>query len=201
MESAKENIPVNAALILAAGASTRMGFPKQLIKTREISLIRKITDTAILAGFAPVVVVLGAYEDRIRPELAGLSVLLTVNPEWETGMGSSISRGVKTLQGLPYPIDNILILLTDQPLITAADCKTLLELKLRSRSKIAAAAYSGQLGVPAVFDKMLLPDLAALQGQSGAKSLFRVYESSIAALDLPAAALDLDTPEDLLKIG
>ncbi len=178
-----------------------MGFPKQLIKTGEWSLIQKITGTALRAGLDPVVVVLGAHEDRIRPELSGFPVIITVNPEWEQGMGTSIAQGVKALQGLPYPVDNVLILLTDQPLIEAEDCRVLLDLKLRSPAKIVAAAYSGQLGVPAVFDKSLLPDLAALQGQSGAKSLFGIYRDSLASVGLPHAALDLDTPEDLIDGG
>ena len=192
--------PVTGALILAAGASARMGFPKQLLIFNNKPMIETVVETALAAGCNPVVTVLGAFAEKIRPVLEGRQVIIALNPEWASGMGSSIAAGMKVIAGLPRPIDNLLILLGDQPFVQAADLQQMMEIKRKSGSRIAAAAYAGQLGVPALFDRTLFQALSALDGQGGAKQLFRQFRNELAVCNLPSAADDLDTPEDVRRL-
>ena len=182
-----------AAIVLAAGASTRMGQPKQLLAYDGKTLVENAISEALEAGFEPVIVVLGAESEQVRANIKGLPVIAVENSEWESGMGSSVSAGMKALP----ECDGVAILLVDQPLVTAAH---LLQMRGSFCGDVVAARYNERLAVPAIFPKRLFGALAELRGHEGARSLLRSPDEQVVAFDLPEAAMDVDTPGDWVAL-
>jgi molybdenum cofactor cytidylyltransferase len=185
--------------VLAAGASTRMDRPKQLLEFRGCSLLRRAAEAALAAaggaGAGPVVVVLGSRSDQMAAALAGLGVLAVVNPRWELGMGTSVRAGIAAI-GAHSDVDAVLITLADQPMVDAATLRRLIDQYRAGGRPIAAAFYNGAPGVPAVFGRSLLAELAALPDAGGAKSLLQRHADQVLSVEMPAAAMDVDRPED-----
>lgn len=193
----RTNQPI-AHLLLAAGASTRMGLAKQLLGWKGQSLIRHAISTIREAGVSEkLLVVVGANREMIIPELNDLSVEIVVNPDWDEGMGSSIRSGLQfLLEKDPEKWGAIGISLVDQPLIKATHFRALYQTWQKSDLPIAAARYNDILGVPAIFDHRIFPKLLALDGAVGARKILMELQEQVAAMDLPEARFDLDTPED-----
>ena len=183
-------------ILLAAGESRRMGRAKQLLPFADTTLIRHACQTALATPARPVVVVLGANGDACASEIADLPVTCTRNPAWTEGMSGSLRAGLACLVELAPQITGAVILLVDQPLVSASDVTALLAAWEPLRTPIAAAAYDGVLGVPAVFSRALFPDLAALRGQEGARVVIARHAAGMASVAIPAATHDLDTHED-----
>lgn len=188
--------PQTGILLLAAGASTRMGQAKQLLRIAGESLIQRAVKTALSTPFRPVVVVLGANREQIEPELVGSEVLKVFNPDWATGMGSSIATGLDFLLQRQPSIQQVLILVGDQPLLQTDTLAALVELQSQTQAPLVVSRYTDTLGVPALFTCVLFAELTALHGAQGAKALIQKYRNQAAALDFPEGALDLDTPEE-----
>lgn len=182
-------------ILLAAGESRRLGTPKQLIAWQGQPLLRRMAGIALAADLGPVVVVLGAVDRPCREALEGLAVEIVVNPAWATGMGSSIAAGVACLSGHPE-VSSALVMLCDQPHVTAALLRKLAVKAAEDGGGIVACRYHGQLGPPALFAADRLAALAKLQGKGGAKSLI-LAEPSPGWIDAPEAGFDIDTPADL----
>lgn len=193
MEKSKQETGI---LILAAGASTRMGQAKQLLRIAGESLIQRVVNTALATSFGPVVVVLGANREQIEPELQGKEVGSVFNPEWPSGMGSSIATGLAYLLKQAPSIQQVLILVGDQPLLQVDHLTALVELQGQTQVPLVVSRYTDALGVPALFTQALFAELAALRGAQGAKVLIQKYQAQAAILDFPEGALDLDTPEE-----
>ena len=188
--------PQTGILLLAAGASTRMGQAKQLLRIAGESLIQRAVRIALGTTFGPVVVVLGANREQIEPELLGSEVLKVFNPDWASGMGSSIATGLDFLLQQEPSIQQVLILVGDQPLLQADTLAALIELQGQTQAPLVVSRYTGTLGVPALFTHALFVELSALHGAQGAKALIQKYRDQAAVLDFPEGALDLDTPEE-----
>jgi molybdenum cofactor cytidylyltransferase len=184
------------AIILAAGASTRMGSPKQLLELDGAPLLFRAVEAALAADAWPVVVVLGAHADRIRPALAKVPVLIAENAAWAEGMASSVRAGIATLRQFSRALDAALVALCDQPAFSADIIRQLVAAQCRSGRSIVAAHYSGRHAAPALFLREHFSALAELTGEEGARALLNAQPERIASVDLPALALDLDTPED-----
>jgi molybdenum cofactor cytidylyltransferase len=187
-------------VILAAGASTRMGTPKQLLEIAGRPLLVRAVEAALASPAWPVVVVLGANAEKIRPVLARLPVLTTENPAWAEGMASSIRAGVTTLQQFSRRLDAALIALCDQPAFSADTIAQLVAAQRTTGRSIVAARYAGRHGAPAVFLREHFDTLAHLTGEEGARALLNGDPERVAAVDLPALALDLDTPADFAAL-
>jgi molybdenum cofactor cytidylyltransferase len=185
-------------IILAAGLSSRMGSPKQLIKFNNETLVRRAVSTAAKTGTGNIFVVVGSSSSDIKNELSGLSVTIIDNPDFHEGIASSIVAGIK---GLPADSRAALIMTCDQPLITADDLRQLITIFDTGLSPIAAMTYDGVVGVPALFDTCVYPDLLSLKGDRGAKAVIQRYSNDVATLHCPRAATDCDTPDDILKIN
>ncbi len=181
-----------AIIILAAGASTRMGRSKQLLPVEGESLLRRSAQTALRTGCSPVVIVLGANSQAHRVELAKLDVQIVENRDWEKGMGTSIRAGI---EALPASVDAALIMLCDQPLVTP---RLLLEFQIREAG-IIASEYDGTLGVPALFARKYFPELCALPPESGAKKVIAAHRKEVDAVPFPGGKVDLDTPDDVAE--
>jgi molybdenum cofactor cytidylyltransferase len=187
----------SAALVLAAGSSSRLGRPKQLVLVDGEPLLRRTVRIAGEAGFSPVYVVLGAEQEGCRIALAGLDVAIIHNPRWTEGMGSSLRRGI---QELSAEIDAVLLLVCDQPRLTSAALLQLRELHERSGRPMTAAQYSGRVGVPAIFSRALFAELAQVAGDQGARAILAAHREEAACLDLPEGACDIDTAADLAAL-
>lgn len=181
-----------ALLLLAAGASTRMGRPKQLLPYHGRTLLRHAAETAVVAGCAPIVLVTGALHDELLAEIVGLPILAVHNPDWETGMASSIRAGLAAVAAAAPRA--VLVMLTDQPLVTPELLQQLIVQQQATQAPIVAAAYGETLGVPAIFDKSLLPELLKLQGAQGAGRLIARLGAAVGQVAFPAGLLDVDTP-------
>lgn len=191
------SLPGSVALILAAGGGSRMGLLKQLIPYRRGTLLSNAIEQARLAAFERIVVVVGAEGNRIAEAIAGEYVEVAENPEWSSGMGSSIRAGMKHLQrNGPLP-EVLAILLADQPLVRSSHLIAMRRLQAETSAEIIAAEYQGKRGVPALFTKELFSLLASLDEDHGARHLLRDGQFAVREFALPEAALDLDTPFDL----
>ena len=186
--------PRTGAVVLAAGASTRMGTPKQLLVYQGQTLIRRAAETALASVCDPVVVVLGANAVQAGNELE-LPVIVTRNREWETGMSSSIRAGLEALLG-DWTLDAVVMMLCDQPFVTSALINQLVECRSRTGKSIVASDYRGTLGVPALFSSTFFAELAALTGDQGARQIIQNYPHDTATVSFSAAAIDVDTPHD-----
>jgi molybdenum cofactor cytidylyltransferase len=186
-------------VVLAAGASTRMGTPKQLLEIKGQTLLVRAVAAALASPVWPVVVVLGAHAENIRPVLARLPVLVVENPTWSEGMASSIRVGITTLRQFSRTLDGALVALCDQPAFSAETIGQLISAQRAMRRSIAAARYNGRFGAPALFLREHFAALAELTGEEGARLFLNGDPDRVAAVDLPALAVDLDTPEDYAK--
>lgn len=198
---AKLNQGKIAHLLLAAGASTRMGRPKQLLVWQGESLINHAIHEILQAGVAgKVIVVLGANPDPIRAALIHQQVEVAINPDWEQGMGSSIRSGLSHLQTAGTEWAGVCISLVDQPLVLARHYRALFDQWSGNQKAIVAAQYNGTLGVPAIFAQSFYPALLQLDGQAGARKILARAQGQVQPFALPEAAFDLDTPEDYRKL-
>jgi molybdenum cofactor cytidylyltransferase len=183
-----------ALIILAAGASTRMGQPKQLLDFQGKPLLRHVVEIAIASPCHSVTVVLGANAPEIQPTLQALPIHLLHNSHWSDGMSSSIQCSIQYLSSFPNGVDSAILTVCDQPFISVSLIHQLIQTYRSSYHPIVASAYSETLGVPALFDRQLFPELAALKGAEGAKSVIKRHGAI--GVDFPEGSIDLDTLED-----
>jgi len=183
-------------VILAAGSSVRMGRPKQLLTYRGQTLIRWAVGTALASVCHPIVVVTGAHAELVKKELKYLPVSVADNIEWNKGMSSSIRTGVQALAASGGEIDGAVIMLCDQPFVTAGVVNALVETRRRTGKMIVASAYGEARGVPALFGRELFAEMTALEGNGGAKQVIANHPDDVAAVCFPEGAVDVDTPRD-----
>ena len=184
-----------AAVILAAGASTRLGEPKQLIEIGGLPLVRKAAMSALEAGALPVVVLLGAENNQILPALEGLdNVRVALNSRWQSGMASSVAAGLSALSE-DEEVDGAMLVLADQPFVDAHTLKSLVD--VFGESRIVASSYSNTVGVPAIIGREFFPELMELQGDRGAGPWLRARAGEVASVPLPVSPLDIDTRDDV----
>jgi molybdenum cofactor cytidylyltransferase len=189
-----------AALLLAAGGSSRMGRPKQLLRLEGVSLVKRAAQTALLSRCDSLYVVVGAFGDAVREELRGLDLSIVENRFWRTGMGSSIQAGIEALNDGNESYDGVLILLADQPAVDAALLDTIIE-KFEEGSSLVASAYAGSIGVPALFSSTFFDSLDELSGDRGAKALLQLHPEEVTKVPFPGGAFDIDTPSDFEHLG
>lgn len=183
------------AVILAAGASSRMGSVKQLLSLDGRPLVVRAAEAALGAGARPVAVVLGAHAESVGPAVAALPVLAVLNPDWRDGLASSIRAGLAALLAAEPGLDAVLLAPCDQPALSAAAIGRLAALH-RETGLVAAARYGGRNAAPAVFGRDYFIELQSLAGDEGARRMLNAGDGAVAALLLPELEADLDTPSD-----
>jgi len=186
------------ALILAAGDARRFGSPKQLAKYGGNCLLERVMIQAEAACPGRVKVVLGAHADKITAELAIIPERVVINNHWRQGLASSIRAGIESL---PSGTSAALFLLGDQPLLESHHIKQIVDVWSNSRSSIVASHYDETVGVPALFPRDLFNELCALSADMGAKAIIKRYADRLKTIDLPEAALDIDTETQLQAIA
>lgn len=191
---------VVGAVILAAGSSSRMGRPKQLLRFDGETLLRRAALAALGGGCDPVVVVTGAHAERMRDELSGLDVLEVENPRWETGMGSSVGAGVEKLLEAQPGADAVVLLLCDQPFVTHEVVAGLVSTRRDTGRDVVASQYGESFGVPALFGRALFDELTRLEGHAGAKQVIQRHAASAHFVPFPGGEIDVDTPDDFSRL-
>ena len=195
-------MPVVGVIILAAGASSRMGQPKQTLLYAGKTLLAHVIETALEAGCGPVVVVTGANANSIAPITAAYSVLTAFNPDWAEGMSASIRAGLNAVQDFAVKLDAVIVATCDQPFVSATLLRQLAQTYTETGKLITASEYSGIRGVPALFDQSLFSELRNLPAGAGAGRLIaRQNSEDVAAIPFPAGAIDMDTPEDFARLN
>ena len=190
--------PALHAVVLAAGGSSRFGSPKQLIRVQGHALLTRAVANAVEVAGRAVTVVLGAYAAELTPLLRHSSATVLINREWQEGIASSIRTAVARL---PAGCDGVLLTLADQAAVTVDDLARLIAAWRSDSQRIAAARYDATLGVPAIFPRSDFPALAALRGDRGARDLLHRHADRTIAVALANASIDIDTPEDLLRLS
>ena len=181
-----------AILILAAGEASRMGRIKQNLPYLQTTLLGHAITQAKQTQAQHVYCVLGAQEEAIKAEIKQ-EVSFIINETWEEGLGSSIACGIKALRLKKY--DHILIMLGDQPLMTASYLNQLINRAIQHPDTCVASGYKNKKGVPAIFPESYFDALEALSGDQGAKVLLN-SNLSVIALNAEDLLQDIDTPED-----
>lgn len=185
-----------AIILLAAGNSSRMGEPKQLLEIGGKSLVYRAAETALQTGWHPVIMVTGAYPGEIEKALAGLELDLVNNPDWLSGMAGSIKTGLNRALQTDPNLEAAVLMVCDQPHVTPTLLQQLFLTRRVSGAPVVASAYGETLGTPALFDRAVFPQLLALEGEAGAKKLIRALGSRVAQVDFPQGEIDIDTPAD-----
>jgi len=188
-----------AAIILAAGGSTRMGQPKLLLDWHGQPLVRWVARLALYAGCAPVIVVTGANADEIRQALAGLPLIFTHNPDWQIGQSSSVKVGVNTL---PEEVEAALVFLGDQPHIPPRVPRELLRVYQQDEPAeiILIPTHKGRRANPVLLERRTFEPLGRLSGDTGARLLFSQYPVKLIPFEEPDLVFDVDSPEDYQRL-
>jgi molybdenum cofactor cytidylyltransferase len=187
-------------IILAAGASTRMGTPKQLLAYRGCTLIRHMAEVAIASICQPIAIVLGANAEQIKPEISQLPIPIVENQQWAEGMSTSIRVGLEALLAVNPNLEAVAIALCDQPFVSPQTLNQLVEAYHLTGKPIIASEYSGTLGVPALFSRTLFSELMNLKNTEGAKKLIKKHIHEVFSIPFSEGAIDIDTPNDYEKL-
>lgn len=186
-----------AIIVLAAGASNRLGRPKQLLIYKGKSLLRHVLDIAKNVNAQPVIVVLGANSQLTSNEIPGDSnIYKIINDNWNKGISSSICCGLNALQQIAPSSEGAIFTVCDQPFITASFLNKLITVQKETGKPIVASSYENTVGTPVLFHKTFFPELLALQGDAGAKTIIRQHTGSYVTVPFPKGEIDIDTGAD-----
>ena len=190
-----------AAVVLAAGRSTRMGGPNKLLaEIRGRPLVRIVVDEAVASHAKPVIVVVGHERGEVEKALAGLPVQFVHNPDFAQGLGTSLKAGIAAV---PAEADGAIVCLADMPQVDASLLNRLIAAFDPDRGAlIVMPTAEGRRGNPVLWSRRFFPDLMAIEGDVGARHFIGRY--SEAAVEVPlegkAALVDVDTPEALIGV-
>jgi len=188
------------AIILAAGASRRLGRPKQLVRIAGETLLGRTSRVVREAGADPVFVVIGANREAIEAGVDMTAVRAVFNADWEQGIASSIGAGIEVLRHSVPDAAAVLLLACDQPKLTADHLRKLILLHESATGTVTvASAYVGVAGIPAIFPAPRFAHLLALTGDEGARHLLRDSECPVITESFAGGEVDIDTPEDLVR--
>lgn len=187
---------LTAIIILAAGNSSRLGEPKQLLRYKNKTLLENTIAAASAVPNSVIIVVTGANHELIQKELYSESVIICYNPDWENGMSTSINAGLKKLLTLHPDIQKCIFTVCDQPYLSGAVFEDLLKEYFKTKKGIIASSYSQTLGTPVLFDKKYFDALLELKGQEGAKKIITQFAEDTTSVLFENGAVDIDTVED-----
>jgi molybdenum cofactor cytidylyltransferase len=189
-------------IILAAGSSSRFGSPKQNLVYQGKTLLQRAIQTALTSACCDcAVVVLGANEGEIRPNISDQQVNIVYNPDWQEGMASSIRLGIAQLLYLEPLVTSAILMLCDQPFVDPLLLYQLTERKTENDTGIIACEYKNTLGVPALFDKKYFVQLMKLTGSEGAKTIINAYPDDVMSVPFGLGAIDIDTIDDFERLN
>lgn len=187
-------------VILAAGNSSRLGQPKQLLEFKNSSLLQNTINEALLVPNSFVVVVTGSNWELIEKELDLSKTIIAFNEDWETGMASSIVIGLKEVLSQNSDCESCIFAVCDQPFVNHIIFQDLIAERQKTQKGIVAASYAETLGTPVLFHKKYFEIILELKGQQGAKKIINNYTDDTASIAFENGKIDIDTPEDYKKL-
>jgi molybdenum cofactor cytidylyltransferase len=188
-----------AAVILAAGMSSRMGEAKQLLRLGEHTLLEHVLENVRASGVGDIVLVLGHAAETIVKSIAAKNLKVVVNDGYREGMGSSLRTGVSAL---PAEIDAAFIVLADQPFVQPDTLQSIMDRYRKSDAQIVIPMYKGFRGNPVLLDRSVFSEVMALTGDIGCRAIFGNHLEGIAKVPVEdlGILLDLDSKEDFDRL-
>ena len=187
-----------AAIVLAAGGSSRFGSPKQLARWRGQTFIEQVVDVALASKADPIIVVLGAEHDQCQSLLKNKPIKIVVNQRWAEGQSTSMQAG---LAALPAEVSCTLFLLIDLPGITPDIINAIIERYRQTRAPLVWPEFAGQRGHPVLFDRSLFAELNQISGDTGGKPVLKAHQAQAeqVIVTTPTIIQDFDHPEQLTQ--
>ncbi len=188
------------AILLAAGRSSRLGSPKQMISVEQETLLERTARIAAEAGTEPVFIVLGSHAETMRNLHFPQNAVLVLNDQWEEGVASSVRAGMQAVLAGNKEAEGVLLLVCDQPAVTSEHLRLLIAQAQQKDGSLetAASSYAGVTGTPAIFPAIRFQQLLALRGDTGARALLRDPAHPPLLVSLPHGEIDIDTAADLI---
>lgn len=183
-------------VILAGGASTRLGRPKQLLKYNGKYLLQTTVDAATGSGASPVIVVLGANADQIAGEIDRSRIHIIKNTEWQEGIASSVRNGLNELLFVSPATEAAIFMVCDQPHVSYVLINDLIDEYGASGKPIVACRYGEAIGTPALFHRSLFDEIMRLKGDAGARKIIQQHPDEVGTVIFEKGKIDIDTPED-----
>jgi molybdenum cofactor cytidylyltransferase len=186
-------------ILLAAGESSRLGTPKQLLKYKGKNLMQHTIDLTRILGM-DTFIVLGAYGEKIQNQVNTYDAKIVENEEWNEGLSSSIRKGLEAVLSSNPDTEAIILVLCDQPFLSAEILRQILERYHDTGLPIVHCHYGEASGPPTLFHRSMFPFLLELKGGQGAKKVVDRFPDQVTFVDFPAGSLDIDTPEDYQQL-
>lgn len=186
-------------VLLAAGNSSRFGSPKLLSPMGDSNLMAHAAQAALQTG-QRLLVVTGAYVEKISAALAGIEARLVHNSHWQEGMGTSIATGFNHLLRHADDFDAAIVCPADMPLVGATQFQRLIDAHRQSPQRIIVSEFGEAQGPPCLFPRQYFGQLAQLRGPQGARTLLKEHQTEIDSVAMPEAATDIDTPDDYAQL-
>jgi molybdenum cofactor cytidylyltransferase len=183
-------------VILAAGASTRLGEPKQLLEYDRKNLLQRTIDAAVNSNADTVIVVLGANAEQVSKEIDRSKINVVINTEWEEGMASSVRNGLNEVLFISPSIDAVILMVCDQPYISSELINDIIDKQKETGKTIVTCNYGKTFGPPALFDKSLFHELMQLKGDVGARNIIHQHSDEVVTVLFAKGNIDIDTKED-----
>ena len=188
-------------ILLSAGPSNRLGKPKQLLPFNDTTLLQHLINEAKASLAKNVLIVLGAYENEIQSSLEPGNIHIAINNEWQEGMASSIKFGINEVQKFSPVSDAAILMMCDQPYVTAALLNDLMSTHEQTGKPIVSCTYDFTIGPPALFHQSLFPELLQLTGDAGAKRIIEIHAGTTATVPFPQGVVDINTMDDFESIA
>jgi molybdenum cofactor cytidylyltransferase len=187
-----------AGILLAAGTSSRMGSNKMLFELEGESVLRGAVRRALAGGLSPLLVVLGHEAERARQQLEGLACEVVINPDYETGINSSLKAGVAAL---PADTQAAMVMLADMPFVTSEMMAAMIARYRTAEAPLVISDYEGVNAPPMLYDRSLFGELLVMTGEGCGRQVVKRHRDEAEVLSWPAAALsDIDVPDDYERI-
>lgn len=187
-------------ILLAAGNSSRLGRPKQLLDYEGRTLLQHSIQVAVESNANPVVVVVGAKAETIKHEIQGKEIKVVENEEWEEGMASSIRCGIQAFSQLTPGAEGTILMVCDQPFVTASLLNELITAHQKTGKPIVACGYENTFGPPVFFHHSVFQELLSLQGDIGARAILSQHSDDVEIIPFPKGNFDVDTEADYERI-
>jgi len=189
------------AVVLAAGASTRLGRPKQALQFGGQSLLEHVVNSALESEIGMAIVVVGANAELCRSLLRSIPVVVEFNANWQAGVSSSIAVGLDVVdrfeEDTGVAFESVVFLTCDQPFLSSDLLNEMVKAYHAEPASIVACEYGGTLGVPALFSRKYYGELRKLRGDRGARSLIVRHAEDVVSVPFPNGQVDIDIESDL----
>lgn len=192
--------PVIGVILLAAGSSSRLGTPKQLLQFEGKSLLQNAIDAALKSSASELIVVLGAQADQLRDEIQDPAVHVVYNEAWQEGMASSIRTGINAFVGRHPDADAVILMVCDQPHVSSDLLNEMIAVYKQTAKPIVACGYDNTYGPPTLFHSGLFHELLELKGDKGARMIVAEHSGSVEIVPFPNGEVDVDTEADYERI-